>query len=98
MLTVIAHYQAQPNNGDVVAAALAKHISATRHEPGCVQFMGYRSRQDPDSFTLCEQFLDQDSLDAHRQTPHFERYVQQTIIPLLAVREFGLYDEVAPEP
>ena len=98
MLTLIVHYQSQPSKGDVLAAALAKHIPATRQEPGCVQFIGYRSAQDPDSFILYEQYIDEESLEAHRQTPHFQRYVRDTIMPLLAERTFDRYEEVMPEP
>jgi quinol monooxygenase YgiN len=98
VLTLIVHYQAQPSKGDVIAAALAKHIPATRQEPGCVQFIGYRSTQDPDSFILYEQYVDEQSLEAHRQTPHFQRYVHETITPMLAERTFDRYDEVMPEP
>jgi quinol monooxygenase YgiN len=97
VLTLIVHYQAQTGEGDVVAATLAKHTAATRQEPGCVQFITYRSREDPDRFILYEQYVDDDSLEAHRQTPHFQRYVQEAIIPLLAVRNFGRYEEVTPE-
>ncbi len=98
MLTLIVQWQAQPDKGDVVAAALAKHTAATRKEPGCVQFSTYRSLGDPDSFILYEQYVDEASLEAHRQTPHFERYVRDTIIALLAEREFSHYEEVTPEP
>ena len=73
MLTLIVHYQAQPTKGEVVASTLAKHVAATRTEPGCLTFIGYRSRQDPDSFMLYEQYVDQESFDAHRQSPHFQR-------------------------
>jgi quinol monooxygenase YgiN len=98
MLTLIVHYQAQPSKGDLVAATLAKHIAATRTEPGCLQFIGYRSAQDPDSFMLYEQYVDQQSFDAHRQSPHFQRYVHDTIQPVLAERQFDMYEEITPEP
>ena len=57
MLTVIARYQAQTGMGDLVATTLAKHVAATRTEPGCVQFVAYRSREDRDQFLLCEQYV-----------------------------------------
>jgi quinol monooxygenase YgiN len=98
VLTLIVNWQVQPSKGDVVAAALAEHTLATRQEPGCVQFITYRSQEDPDSFVLYEQYVDEESLEAHRHTPHFQRYVHDTIIPLLAERTFGRYEEVTPEP
>jgi (4S)-4-hydroxy-5-phosphonooxypentane-2,3-dione isomerase len=98
VLTLVVHYQVQPDKGDVVAATLANHTWATRQEPGCLQFITYRSLQDPDSFVLYEQYVDEDSFEAHRQSPHFERYVRDAIMPLLAERSFDRYDEVTPEP
>jgi autoinducer 2-degrading protein len=98
MLTVIARYQVQTGMGDLVATTLAKHIAATRTEPGCVQFLVYRSRKDPEQFVLYEQFIDDEALDAHRQTPHFRSYVEGTIIPLLSERLADRYDEIKPGP
>jgi autoinducer 2-degrading protein len=98
MLTVIARYQVQTGMGDVVAATLAKHVTATRTEPGCIQFVAYRSRNDRDQFVLYEQYIDEEAIEAHRQTPHFRSYVEGTIVPLLSERKADRYDEVKPGP
>jgi quinol monooxygenase YgiN len=94
VITLIAQYHAQPGAGDRVAEVLAKHVAATRSEPGCVTFIAYRSSEDPDRFVLYEQYVDEGSLDAHRLTPHFGRYIQDTIIPLLLERRVARYEEV----
>lgn len=97
MLTVIARYRAQPGEGDAVAAALARHEAATRTEQGCVRFIAYRSREEPDNFVLYEQYIDESAFEAHRRSDHFSRYVEGTIVPLLTERQFSRYDEVPPE-
>ena len=97
MLTVIARYQVQTGMGDLVANTLAKHVTATRTEPGCVQFLAYRSRNDRDQFVLYEQYVDDEAFEAHRQTPHFRSYVEGTIVPLLSERKADRYDEVEPD-
>ena len=94
MITLIAQYHARPGAGDRLAAVLAKHVAATRTEPGCVEFVAYRSSEDADRFLLYEQYVDEASLDAHRVTPHFRLYVQDTIIPLLLERQVARYEEV----
>jgi (4S)-4-hydroxy-5-phosphonooxypentane-2,3-dione isomerase len=94
MMTIIAHYQARPGEGDRVAAILAAHVAATRTESGCVQFIAYRTEDDGDRFLLYEQYADEAALEAHRASPHFRRYVQDTIIPLLAERQVARYQEV----
>jgi quinol monooxygenase YgiN len=96
MLTVIARYQVQTGMGDLVATALAKHATATRTEPGCIQFVVYRSRTERDQFVLYEQYVDDEAFEAHRQTPHFRSYVEGTIAPLLSERKADRYDEVEP--
>jgi quinol monooxygenase YgiN len=84
MLTVIARYQAQTGMGDLIALTLAKHVAATRTEPGCVQFVVY------------EQYVDDEAFEAHRKTPHFATYVEGTIAPLLSERRAERYDEIGP--
>jgi quinol monooxygenase YgiN len=97
MLTVIARYRAQTGMGDRVATALAKHVAATRTEPGCIQFVACRSQNDREQFALFEQYVDDEAFEAHRRTPHFHSYVEGTIVPLLSERGSGRYDEVEPD-
>jgi len=96
MVTLIVRYEPHPGTGDAIAAALAKQVAASRKEPGCVQFLAYRSFEDPDHFILYEQYADDDALAAHRETPHYLE-MQRTVAPMLAGRQRGLYAEVMPE-
>jgi quinol monooxygenase YgiN len=96
VLTVIALYKTRPDTADTVAAALAGHVAATREEPGCIQFVALRSRDEPSRFVLYEQYVDEDAFVAHRESRHFREYVDETIVPLLAERQFARYDEVMP--
>jgi quinol monooxygenase YgiN len=98
MLTVIAHYRAQAGRGDDVAAILARHIAPTRAEPGCIAFLVYRSTDQPDIFALYEQYLDEPAFEQHRQTPHFENYIENGVVPLLANRAWQRYENVDPTP
>ena len=95
MINVIARYRVRQGSADQVAAVLATHVAATRREPGCVQFIAYRSRTAPDEFVLYEQYQDEESFEFHRQTPHFREYVEGSIVPLLAERIWDRYEEVA---
>jgi quinol monooxygenase YgiN len=93
-VTVIAAYQAEAGKGDEVAAALARHVAATRAEPGCVSFIAYRDPDDPDHFALYEQYTDENAFQAHRQTAHFAGYVEGQIAPLLQDRSWHRYQEI----
>lgn len=98
MITVMANYHALPGRADEVAGALAKHVAATREEAGCVSFVAYRSCDDPSRFALYEQYVDEAAFEAHRASPHFHTYVEGTILPLLAERRWGRYEEVVAAP
>ncbi len=96
MLTVIAHYRAQPDRGDDVAAMLARHLTLARAEPGCIEFTVYRSTDDPDVFALYEQYVDEDAFQQHRHTAHFREYIENGVVPLLAERAWQRYATVEP--
>jgi quinol monooxygenase YgiN len=98
MITAVAQYHTQSGEGDRVAGVLAKHVAATRAEPGCIQFVAYRSSEDADRFLLYEQYVDEAAFEAHRASPHFRLYIQETIIPLLLERRVARYEEVEPDP
>jgi quinol monooxygenase YgiN len=80
-----------------VAAVLARHVTATRAEPGCVNFTAYRDPDDPDHFVLHEQYTDENAFKAHRQTAHFVGYVEGQIAPLLQDRNWRRYEEIAAQ-
>ncbi len=96
MVTVIGRYRALPGHAEEIADVLAEHVAATRAEPGCVQFVAYRESEEPESFLLYEQYVDRAAFEAHRATPHFRRYVEGTIVPLLAERRWSRYEEIEP--
>lgn len=96
VITVIAEYLARPGKGDEVADVLALHVTATRNEPGCLQFSAHRSREEADRFVLYEQYVDEAALTAHRASTHFVSYVEGTIVPLLAERRWAHYAAIGP--
>jgi (4S)-4-hydroxy-5-phosphonooxypentane-2,3-dione isomerase len=96
MLTVIAHYRAQTGRGDDVATILARHVTPSRAEPGCVAFVAYRSTDDPDVFALYEQYVDDTAFQQHRRTAHFKKYIENGVVPLLAERAWQRYGTVEP--
>jgi len=88
MLVVIAQYRTQAGKGDEVASVLALHRPATVAEPGCRAFVVNRSQDDGDRFVLYEQYDDEAAFQAHRGSPHFKRYIEGRVVPLLAERSW----------
>jgi quinol monooxygenase YgiN len=91
MITVIVHYRAHPGNAERVAAVLAGHSKASEAEPGCLHFRAYQDTEDPERFALYEGYEDQAAFDAHRRSEHFRVNIEETIIPMLAEREWRVY-------
>lgn len=94
MVTVIARYRAKAGAADRVAEVLARHVAATRSEPGCMQFDAYRSTENPDEFVLYEKYVDEAAFESHRQSPHFQEFIAGQVVPMLAERTWQRYDEV----
>jgi len=88
MLVVIAQYRTKAGKGDEVASVLALHRPATVAEPGCRAFVVNRSQDDGDHFVLYEQYDDEAAFEAHRTSPHFKRYIEGQVVPLLAERSW----------
>jgi (4S)-4-hydroxy-5-phosphonooxypentane-2,3-dione isomerase len=94
MLVVIAQYRTRAGKGDEVAAVLALHRPATVAEPGCRAFVVNRSQDDGDRFVLYEQYDDEAAFQAHRESPHFQRYIAGQVVPLLAERSWERFSVV----
>ena len=95
MVVLIARYYVRAGQGDAVEAALREMAPLVKaQEPGCLLYQANRSREDRDRFLLVEHYRDEAALEAHRATPHFQRLIEGTILPLLERRERELYDLV----
>ncbi len=95
MVVLIARYEVKTGRGDDVAAALREMAPLVKeHEPGCLLYHANRSRDNTDLFILYEQYQDMAALEAHRDTPHFKRLIEGTIVPLLDKREREICDPV----
>ena len=49
--------------------------SASRQEPGCVNYVTHFVEGDPNTVVIYEQYRDVEALEAHRASTHFEQYV-----------------------
>jgi len=63
-----------------------------RTEPGCRLYQVGEARDQPDLFIIVEVYDDEIALDAHRNTPHFERLILGEIVPRLHSRDREMYE------
>ena len=69
-----------------VRQLLEEIVPLVRAEPGCLMYIAHRSAEDPRTFFLYEQYVDEAAVLAHRQTEHFQELVLGQAVPLLESR------------
>jgi quinol monooxygenase YgiN len=67
---VIARYTAKAGKEDLLKAALAAAVPATRRELGCYQYDLLVNPADPRDLCFVERWDDEQALDEHLQTAH----------------------------
>jgi len=71
----------------VIAESLLRELrDASRKEAGVLQYDVGRSSEKPNVFALWEVYRDQEAVDAHLASDHFQRLVVNSIRPLVQDR------------
>jgi len=70
-LTLIATTIARPASADRVAAAMARLVTPTRREAGCLEYVMHRGVDEPERIVFYERWTSDAHLEAHTRTPHF---------------------------
>lgn len=60
--------------------------TASRLEPGCVTYIPHFIEDDPDTILIYEQYRDKAALEAHRASPHFQKYAIAGLYQLMRER------------
>jgi quinol monooxygenase YgiN len=63
----------------------------SRKEPGCVQYVGHQSTENPRRFFFYEVYKDEAALQAHRDAPYFKQYVHGGLDPIMESRTRELF-------
>ncbi len=74
MITFIVRMRFAPEDRDDIAEILERLTEASRQEPGCVSYIPHSVEGDPDIVMIYEQYRDSAAAEAHRQSPHFQKY------------------------
>lgn len=92
MIVLIAHYYCKAGESDTVLQALKTMKPLVEsNEPGCTFYQVSRSQDNADHLLLYEHYVDESTLLAHRDTPHFKEIIEGQILPRLEKRERELY-------
>lgn len=85
-VVTLARYHVPDLNALPVLDLLRQAAAETRAEHGNTYFLSYREHDQPNSIVLVEGWRDQEALDRHRRTAHFQDLVLGEIVPLLHSR------------
>lgn len=66
-------YTFPADKADLAAGMLRELRDITRKEPGCIRFEVARGIQNPEVFALHEEYADEQALEAHLASEHFNR-------------------------
>src|ERR1700751_1041850 len=79
MVVLAVSWKANPGKEAEVAAIFRKLEKASRREPGCLMYVVHTHRTEPGCFFVYEQYVDDDALESHRNSAHFQEYVVQAL-------------------
>jgi len=85
-VVVIAHWQTTESALDTVLALAAELRPLSLAEPGCLGYEILRSVDESTTVALIEHYRDQQALDAHLSSRHYQDLVVGRIRPLLTDR------------
>ena len=81
------HFTFDPSDAEFAASALRELRDASREEPGVMQYDVGRSSENPNIFALWEVYRNQEALDAHFASEHFQRIFANGLRSLVKDRD-----------
>jgi quinol monooxygenase YgiN len=92
MFILMAEVHVKPEMRDRFLAIIRENATHTEQdEPGCLRFDVVQDTEDENRFVYYEVYTEQAALAAHRETPHFKKYFEESaqLFDRETVRHFG---------
>jgi len=74
MIVLIGHFRLPANKVEAARGAIARVVSATREEPGCIKYSYAEDPDDAGLFHVSEVWTDKASLDGHFASDHMKQW------------------------
>lgn len=91
---VCATWKVKPGEDEAVIELLGQISRASEEEPGCLLFWVHRSREDPTTFFLYEQYESEAAFQAHAASEHIRRLVLDDAVDRLESRRRELFETI----
>ncbi len=82
-----AKWQVKPGSLSLVLSLLKEVAAKSTAEPGNLQYQAFQANDNDHTILLFEEYKDQQAVDVHRASAHFQEVVVRQIVPLLENRE-----------
>ena len=76
MIILAVTWRAKPNHEADAERILRTLTEASRKEPGCLMYQVHRHKSEVGRFFIYEQYQDEAALQAHRDSPHFQKWAK----------------------
>jgi len=76
-VTVVVRLKAKPGMETRVRQELHNLLKPTRAERGCINFDMHQDPNDPSVFLFHENWVSEEDLKRHFQTPHIKRWIEE---------------------
>jgi quinol monooxygenase YgiN len=84
---LIVKWRIKESETSRILKMLPELAEQTKKEEGNLCYMIYQSESNPNELILQERYKDQNAVEAHKNSEHYQRIVVKEIIPILEIRE-----------
>lgn len=95
MYIILVHSRVQPEHVERFREVTLQNAEASRGEEGCVRFDVLQQADDPTRFTFIEMFKSEADALAHRETPHFKKWLEAAVPLMVEERTRVIYRSVS---
>lgn len=86
-IITFAKWQVKQGNLETVLLLLKEAVAKSLAEESNLKYEVYQGNDNPNTIMLFEEYKDQEALEFHRKSAHFQEVVVGKIVPLLENRE-----------
>jgi quinol monooxygenase YgiN len=95
MISFTVRLTFEEGDRETIAEILRNLTSPSRQEPGCISYFPHFVEAEPLTVLIYEQYADEAALEAHRNSPHFQRYAAGGLYKLTHARHLERLSAVA---
>ncbi len=98
MIHIVVQIEPKPDKVEAFLELALFDAQNSRKEPGCLRFDVLKALDNPPRFAFYEVYKDEAAVQAHRQTPHYARWIQEIEALQNVPRSATKYSTVDPDP